>query len=169
MSICSVWSFSLVTEMAILFLFRRRHMVVVHDSNCCGQHNPNVYENPKGVHCFQFSKLVEQELLTFRSTCAQPGFWWGSCYSIFSFMCMFCRSFFVLFSSPCQRQCEHLPSLGVCCPSSNEAHAYMYARVTRLGVMIISCNRLHFFMLSVISQFLDSNFQPKFFNKFYMK
>ena len=24
------------------------------------------------------------------------GFWWGSCYSIFSFMCMFCESFFVL-------------------------------------------------------------------------
>jgi hypothetical protein len=27
-----------------------------------------------------------------------PGFQWGSCYSIFSFMCMFCRSLFVLFS-----------------------------------------------------------------------
>ena len=25
------------------------------------------------------------------------GFKWGSCYPIFSFMCMFCRSFFVLF------------------------------------------------------------------------
>ena len=25
-----------------------------------------------------------------------PGFWWGSCYSIFSFICMFCRSLFVL-------------------------------------------------------------------------
>ena len=34
-------------------------------------------------------------------------------YSICSFICMFCRSFFVLFSSPCQRQCELLPSLGV--------------------------------------------------------
>ena len=28
-----------------------------------------------------------------------PGFVWGSCYSIFSFMCMFCRSLFVLLSS----------------------------------------------------------------------
>ena len=27
-----------------------------------------------------------------------PGFYWGSCYSIFSFMCMFCRSLFVLLS-----------------------------------------------------------------------
>jgi hypothetical protein len=27
-----------------------------------------------------------------------PGFKWGSCYSIFSSMCMFCRSLFVLFS-----------------------------------------------------------------------
>jgi hypothetical protein len=26
------------------------------------------------------------------------GFWWGSCYSIFSFICMFCRSVFVLLS-----------------------------------------------------------------------
>ena len=25
-----------------------------------------------------------------------PGFYWGSCCSIFSFMCMFCRSLFVL-------------------------------------------------------------------------
>ena len=25
-----------------------------------------------------------------------PGFYWGSCYSILSFMCMFCRSLFVL-------------------------------------------------------------------------
>jgi len=25
-----------------------------------------------------------------------PGFYWGSCYPIFSFMCMFCRSLFVL-------------------------------------------------------------------------
>jgi hypothetical protein len=24
-----------------------------------------------------------------------PGFWWGSCYSIFSLMCMFCKSLFV--------------------------------------------------------------------------
>jgi hypothetical protein len=24
-----------------------------------------------------------------------PGFWWLSCYYIFSFMCMFCRSLFV--------------------------------------------------------------------------
>ena len=27
-----------------------------------------------------------------------PGFKWGSCYSIFSFMCMFCRSLFFLLS-----------------------------------------------------------------------
>jgi hypothetical protein len=28
----------------------------------------------------------------------KPCSWWGSCYSIFSFMCMFCRSLFVLLS-----------------------------------------------------------------------
>jgi hypothetical protein len=27
-----------------------------------------------------------------------PGFYWGSCYSIFSFICMLCRSLFVLLS-----------------------------------------------------------------------
>ena len=39
---------------------------------------------------------MEQELLTFQSTCVHPQFLVGSCYSIFSFMCMFCRSLFVL-------------------------------------------------------------------------
>ena len=39
-----------------------------------------------------------------------PGFKWGTCYSIFSFMCMFCRSLFILLSF----------SFGHCvvCPSS---------------------------------------------------
>ena len=36
--------------------------------------------------------LVEQE-----HPSSPPGFSWVSCYSIFSFMCMFCRSLFVLF------------------------------------------------------------------------
>jgi hypothetical protein len=40
--------------------------------------------------------LVEQNCLPFRSTCIHPWFLVGSCYSIFSFMCMFCRSLFVL-------------------------------------------------------------------------
>ena len=31
--------------------------------------------------------LGEQELLPFRITRVHPGFWWGSCHSIFSFMC----------------------------------------------------------------------------------
>jgi hypothetical protein len=34
--------------------------------------------------------------LSFRSTWVHSGFKCGSCYSIFSFMCMFCRSLFVL-------------------------------------------------------------------------
>jgi len=36
---------------------------------------------------------VEQEVLTLPE---HPGLYWGSCWSIFSFMCMFCRSLFVL-------------------------------------------------------------------------
>ena len=31
-----------------------------------------------------------------QSTCVHPRFKWGSCYSIVSFMSMFCRSLFVL-------------------------------------------------------------------------
>ena len=41
--------------------------------------------------------LVEQELLILSEHLSSPpSFWWGSCYSIFSFMCMFCGSLFVL-------------------------------------------------------------------------
>ena len=41
--------------------------------------------------------LVEQELLTLPGAPEfTPGLYWGSCYSIFSFMCVFCRSLFVL-------------------------------------------------------------------------
>ena len=43
-----------------------------------------------------FSVITKlSEFIPFRSTLIQ----WGSCYSIFSFMCMFCRSLFVLFLS----------------------------------------------------------------------
>jgi hypothetical protein len=40
--------------------------------------------------------LLRMNCIPFRSTSVQPGFLWGSWYSIFSFMCMFCRSSFVL-------------------------------------------------------------------------
>ena len=43
--------------------------------------------------------LVEQALHTLpEHRISPPGFWWGSCYSIFSFICtcMFCRSLLVL-------------------------------------------------------------------------
>ena len=40
--------------------------------------------------------LVQQELLTLPEYLSSPRFYWGSCYSIFSFMCMFSRSLFVL-------------------------------------------------------------------------
>ena len=42
--------------------------------------------------------LVEEELFTLpEHLSSPPGFYWGSCYSQFSFMCMFCRSLFVHF------------------------------------------------------------------------
>jgi len=40
--------------------------------------------------------LVEQELLTFPKHLSSPPVLVGSCYSIFSFMCMFCRLLSVL-------------------------------------------------------------------------
>jgi hypothetical protein len=43
--------------------------------------------------------LVEQERLPFRSTWIHPRFSVGFLYSIFSVMCMFCRSLFVLLYS----------------------------------------------------------------------
>ena len=39
--------------------------------------------------------------LPFRSTWVHPRFEWGSCYSVFSFMCMFCKSFFVFWPLCC--------------------------------------------------------------------
>ena len=43
--------------------------------------------------------LVQQELLTLLVHMSSPPFvLWGSCYLIFSFMCMFCSSLFVLLS-----------------------------------------------------------------------
>jgi hypothetical protein len=38
---------------------------------------------------------VEQELLTLPEHLSSPGFSWGLCCSIFSFICMFCRSLLV--------------------------------------------------------------------------
>ena len=40
--------------------------------------------------------LVEQELHPSGAPEFTPGFEWGSCYSIFSFICIICRSMFVL-------------------------------------------------------------------------
>jgi hypothetical protein len=42
------------------------------------------------------NKLWSRNCLPFRSTWVYPGFQWGSCYSIFSFIWYVCRSFFVL-------------------------------------------------------------------------
>ena len=45
---------------------------------------------------------VEQELLTLlEHLSSPPDFQWGSCYSIFSFICMFCRSLFIFFWPLC--------------------------------------------------------------------
>ena len=44
---------------------------------------------------FNYSHWI---FVTVSLTSFYPSFWWGPCYSIFGFMCMFCGSFFVLFS-----------------------------------------------------------------------
>ena len=42
------------------------------------------------------SNRTLQELLILRSTWVLPRFYWGSCYSIFCFICLFCWSLFVI-------------------------------------------------------------------------
>ena len=52
-----------------------------------------------GIFIFRLTRrvsLVERGLLTLPEHLSSPGFQWGSFYSIFSFICMFCRSLFVL-------------------------------------------------------------------------
>jgi hypothetical protein len=52
-----------------------------------------------GIFIFRLTRrvsLVERGLLTLPEHMSSPGFQWGSCYSIFSFIFMFCRSLFVL-------------------------------------------------------------------------
>jgi hypothetical protein len=51
-------------------------------------HRYSIAVNQVMVVTAQFSKWWLQLFI--------PGFWWGSCYSIFSFICMFCWSLFVL-------------------------------------------------------------------------
>ena len=56
----------------------------------------------KQTHCsgYNVCKLAHltnsANCLPFPAPEFTPGFEWGSCYSIFSFICMFCRSLFVL-------------------------------------------------------------------------
>jgi hypothetical protein len=53
------------------------------------------------IQLVRVNKTMLMKLYSFsrlQSICSPeftPGFQWGSCYSIFSFMCMFCRSLFV--------------------------------------------------------------------------
>jgi len=58
------------------------------------------------------------------------GFGWGSCCSIFGFPNSVFRSLFFLFSSPCQRQCELLPSLGICRPLTFHIRWAMQAQMS---------------------------------------
>ena len=54
-------------------------------------------KNIHGVLAINNSIIQYQWRLPFRSTRVHPGFQCDSCYSICSFICMFCRSLFVLF------------------------------------------------------------------------
>jgi hypothetical protein len=51
---------------------------------------------PSYIDLLHFSIIDKTFTGPFRSTWVQPRFLMGSCYSIFSFICMFCRSLFVL-------------------------------------------------------------------------
>ena len=51
---------------------------------------------PSYIDLLHFSIIDKTFTGPFRSTWVQPRFLVGSCYSIFSFICMFCRSLFFL-------------------------------------------------------------------------
>ena len=60
------------------------------------------YTSSKNHHayliCKSYCDQLRQKNVAYLETEITPGFYWGSCYSIFSFICMFCRSLFVLLS-----------------------------------------------------------------------
>ena len=49
--------------------------------------------NLRGVLCYK-----KQELPALFGCLGSPCLWWGQCYSVSSFMCMFCRSLYVILS-----------------------------------------------------------------------
>ena len=69
-----------------------------------------------------------------------PGFQWGSCYSIFSFMCMFCRLLFVLLSFFFQPLCclsfFDLRILIISLVSSNSSYHWVCNKSYTTGVNI---------------------------------
>jgi len=69
--------------------------------SCTGKKRKSYYykQNTKTTYklVFYFELLIVPPIYKYivAHTFA-PSFWWGSCCSVFSFMCMFCRSLFVL-------------------------------------------------------------------------
>ena len=76
---------------------------------------PNYYPSPLFISAWFFLRKYRLEFQVLKSNWKRNkrfsqlskhcivcsliyGFWWGSCYSIFSVVCMFCRSLFVLLS-----------------------------------------------------------------------
>ena len=77
--------------------------------------------------------LVEQELLTRPEHLSS----WGSCFSIFSFMCMFCKSLFVLL---------YFYFLPFCC---------LFFDIWILITSLISSNASYFLLTSAIGAFVS--------------
>ena len=82
------------------------------------------------------SFLVEQELLSLPEHLSSPRFSVGSCYSIFSFMCMFCGSLFAVL---------YFFFWPLCCPS--------FFDVQILITPLVSSNSSRHFLNSIFSSF----------------
>jgi hypothetical protein len=94
--------------------------------------------------CFTTSFLVEQELLSLPEHLSSPRFSVGSCYSIFSFMCMFCGSLFAVL---------YFFFWPLCCPS--------FFDVQILITPLVSSNSSRHFLNSIFSSFLNIHIKLK--------
>jgi len=87
---------------------------------------------------------------------SSPVFSRGSCYSIFSFMCMFCRSLFVF--------CTFSDGHCVVCPSSIYGFRLpLWYLQTRLALILLTI------VLSVLLWYADSDYSFSIFKLFYIR
>jgi hypothetical protein len=98
-----MWAFCKVTiQLACWFLTRRFFKFQPMRTHygpwqpCWISNQHQKHKSGRGPSNEHFWQVWLKSVQRFQSTWVHPDFLWGSCYLIFSFMCMFCRSLFVL-------------------------------------------------------------------------